>query len=136
MILLSRIYERLGRVLELQEEMLAMQRRDVPAKAPKKPTEAFSYYIKDRRTEESLLAYLHTHIDVLNRVDAYIYLQAAIDAGVLSRPPFNTAAAEFPGHLGSVSTYNQYVGDSSQFSTKRRMVDLEQAIDEIKQLLK
>ena len=45
-----------------------------------------------------------------------VYLKAAIEARVLSRPPFEVAAAEFPGRLGSKSLYYVYTGEPLAFT--------------------
>lgn len=137
MVLLSGVLERTVSVLERIEARLdASAACSKPAAVSVTKSQAFTYYIKDKAKAGKLMEYLHRHIDELYRVDAYLYLQAAIGGNALSRPPYAAAESEFPGHLGSDSMYNQYVGDADQFSTKRRKTDLELAIQEIRELMK
>lgn len=95
----------------------------------------FAGYIRGHSYTPQLLDYLHTRIEPRYRVDALVYIQAAIDAGALSRPPHTTAEAEFPGHMGCDSLYNDYVGSDAAYSTKRRVKQLADAVEEIKQIM-
>ena len=95
----------------------------------------FADYIRDHAHTAQLLDYLHKRIEPRYRVDAIVFIQAAIDAGALSRPPYAASEAEFPGHMGSDSLYNDYVGNDGAFSTKRRVQQLADAVEEIRKIM-
>ena len=101
---------------------------------PTRESPPFSSYIKDGSKAPQLLEYLHDKIASRKRVDALIFIQAAIDAGALTIPPYAASEAEFPGHMGSDSLYNDYVGNEGAFSTRRRIQQLADAVEEIRKL--
>ena len=70
-----------------------------------KATKDFISYIKHKESIAEILRLLHSWIDDKEKVKALVYLKAAIDANVISRPPYDAANAEFPGRLGSKSLY-------------------------------
>ena len=66
-----------------------------PAERPAEIKE-FASYIKNTDMVDTVLNMLHSWIDENERVKALVYIKAAMDAQVLSRPPYNIAEAEFP----------------------------------------
>ena len=46
---------------------------------------------------------------------ALVYIKAAKEARVLEHTPYDVAALEFPGHLGSQSLYYEYIGEPFAF---------------------
>ena len=95
-----------------------------------RPLRQFVEFIKTAEKAAEVLQHLHGWIDRVERVKALVYLKAAIEARVLSRPPFEVAAAEFPGRLGSKSLYYVYTGEPLAFTED----DLE-TLKEAKELL-
>ena len=95
-----------------------------------RPLRRFVDFIKTAEKAAEILNQLHDWIDRAERVKALVYLKAAIEARVLSRPPFEVAAAEFPGRLGSKSLYYVYTGEPLAFTEE----DLE-TLKEAKELL-
>ena len=95
-----------------------------------RPLRRFVEFIKTAGKAAEILCQLHNWIDRAERVKALVYLKAAIEAKVLSRPPFEVAAAEFPGRLGSKSLYYVYTGEPLAFTEE----DLE-TLKEAKELL-
>ena len=95
-----------------------------------RPLRRFVEFIKTAEKAAEVLQHLHSWIDRAERVKALVYLKAAIEARVLSRPPFEVAAAEFPGRLGSKSLYYVYTGEPLAFTED----DLE-TLKEAKELL-
>ena len=95
-----------------------------------RPLRRFVEFIKTAEKAAEVLQHLHSWIDRAERVKALVYLKAAIEAKVLSRPPFEVAAAEFPGRLGSKSLYYVYTGEPLAFTEE----DLE-TLKEAKELL-
>jgi hypothetical protein len=81
-----------------------------------RPLRQFVEFIKTAEKAAEILGQLHEWIDRAERVKALVYLKAAIEARVLSRPPFEVAAAEFPGRLGSKSLYYVYTGEPLTFT--------------------
>lgn len=90
----------------------------------------FTEFIKTAGKAAEILSQLHGWIDRAERVKALVYLKAAIEARVLSRPPFEVAAAEFPDRLGSKSLYYVYTGEPPAFTAE----DME-TLTEAKELL-
>ena len=99
-----------------------------------KPAEIkeFASYIKNTNMVETILQMLHNWIDKNERVKALVYIKAAMDAQVLSRPPYNIAEAEFPKKLGSKSLYYLYTGEPTAFTDEEDLDTLQQAISELK----
>ena len=81
---------------------------------------------------QTILNMLHSWIDNNERVKALVYIKAAMDAQVLSRPPYNIAEAEFPKKLGSKSLYYLYTGEPTAFTDEEDLNTLQQAISEFK----
>ena len=81
-----------------------------------RPLRRFVEFIKTAEKAAEVLQHLHGWIDRVERVKALVYIKAAIEARVLSRPPFEVAAAEFPGRLGSKSLYYVYTGEPLAFT--------------------
>lgn len=142
MILLSNILKRLDQIAEKLEVIAGQWMPDRVGRdargagnGEKKTAPPFADYIRDRIKAELLLNYLHDKIETRWRVDALVFIQAAMDAGALSHPPYAVACAEFPGHLGAESTYNEYIGSADSFSTRRRVRELADATEEIRALL-
>lgn len=110
---------------------------------PPKPVKAkahipsFTTCLRDQAQHcaAELMDYLHRHIDVRYGVDSLLYIQAAMDAEAIDRPPQKIAEAEFPGHLGARSMYNDYVGMSENFKTKKRINEYQRVKDEIRKML-
>ena len=132
-ILLSRILEKLDRMEKRLDalESTAAQKQASPTKVP---TKTFADYIRVPEKADDILAQLHQWIDKVYRVDALIYIQAALDAKVFSsKPPFPVLDKEFLGHLGTQSMFYEYVGyDSYKF--ERRADVLENATKLLKQI--
>ena len=107
----------------------AMARPAANAEA-ERPLRQFVEFIKTAEKAAEVLQHLHGWIDRVERVKALVYIKAAIEARVLSRPPFEVAAAEFPGRLGSKSLYYVYTGEPLAFTEE----DLD-TLKEAKELL-
>lgn len=88
-------------------------------------------YNKDHSS--SLLRYLHGNIDTRTGVPAFLYIQAAIEAKVIERPPYKIAVAEFP-NIGKRANYDSYIGSSRNF--RQHQETLKTITDEIKTLLR
>ncbi len=106
-----------------------LSRPSANAEAERTP-KLFTEFIKTEEKAAEILRQLHDWIDRTERVKALIYLKAAIEARVLSRPPFEVASTEFPGRLGSKSLYYVYTGEPLAFTAE----DLE-TLTEAKELL-
>ena len=72
-------------------------------------------YIRVPEKADEILAQLHKWVDRTNRVKALVYIKAAKEARVLEHTPYDVAALEFPGHLGSQSLYYEYIGEPFAF---------------------
>lgn len=81
-----------------------------------KPTRGFAEYIRVPEKAEEILTQLHEWIDGRQRVKALVYIQAAIEARVLNKPPYSAASIEFPVCLGCKSLYYAYVDDMTMFT--------------------
>ena len=114
MVLLSRILEKLDRMekrLDALESTTAQKRMTLT----KAPTKTFADYIRVPEKADEILAQLHKWVDRTNRVKALVYIKAAKEARVLEHTPYDVAALEFPGHLGSQSLYYEYIGEPFAF---------------------
>ena len=74
----------------------------------------FSTYVYNKEHIIPLLDYLHKQIDARTGVAAFLYIQAAIEAKVIERPPYKTVASEFP-NIGKRANYDTYIGSSRNF---------------------
>ena len=83
------------------------------------------------KTDE-ILAQMHRWIDKTYRVKALVYIKAAIEARVLTRPPFVVADAEFPGHLGGQSLYYVYAGEPMSFAHEEDLEEMKEAVTRLK----
>lgn len=83
-----------------------------------RPLRQFTEFIKTEEKAAEIRSQLHDWIDRTERVKALVYIKAAIEARVLSRPPFEVAAAEFLGSLGSKSLYYVYTGEPTAFTAE------------------
>ena len=101
-----------------------------------KPAEIkeFASYIKNTNMAQTILNMLHSWIDKSERVKALVYIKAAMDAQVLTRPPYNIAEAEFPKKLGSKSLYYLYTGEPTAFTDEEDLKTLEHVKRELKSL--
>ena len=118
MVLLSLVLRRLEDIekrLDRIEDAAAFWRPAANAEALR-PLRRFVEFIKTAEKAAEVLQHLHGWIDRVERVKALVYIKAAIEARVLSRPPFEVAAAEFPGRLGSKSLYYVYTGEPLAFT--------------------
>ncbi len=98
-----------------------------------RPLRRFVEFIKTEGKAADVLCQLHEWIDRAERVKALVYLKAAIEARVLSRPPFEVAAAEFPDRLGSKSLYYVYTGEPLAF-TDENLETLAKAKEQLSRL--
>lgn len=132
-VLLSRILEKLDRMEKRLDalESTTAQKRTTLTKAP---TKTFADYIRVPEKADEILVQMHRWIDKAYRVDALIYIQAALDAKVFNcKPPFPVLDKEFQGHLGAQSLFYDYVGyDSYKF--ERQAMELENATKILKQI--
>lgn len=101
-------------------ESTAAQRQ---ATLTRTPTKTFADYVRVPEKSDEILAQLHLWIDKTYRVKALVYIKAAIEAKVLTRPPFVVADAEFPGHLGG-----QYAGEPMSFAHEKDLMELKEAV--------
>ena len=92
-----------------------------------KPTRAFAEYIRVPEKTAEILAKLHEWIDGRQRVKAILYIKAAVEAQVLSRPSFIAANAEFPGRLGGKSLYYVYSGEPLAYNDEDDLEELAKA---------
>lgn len=76
-----------------------------------KPTRSFADYIRVPGKADMIMAQLHKWIDGRQRVKAILYIKAAMEARVLSRPSYVAANLEFPKCLGGKSLYYAYTGE-------------------------
>ncbi len=82
----------------------------------------FHKLVRDKGKLPQMMSYLHDHIDSRTGVDAFIYIQAAIEARVIDRPPYKVAVAEFPG-IGKRANYDAYIGMSIKFHKRKDTLD-------------
>ncbi len=122
-ILLSRILEKLER-MEKRMDKIETRVEEIARRADdKKPGQAghngkrkdIRDYIRVPEKADEILAQLHKWVDRTNRVKALVYIKAAKEARVLEHTPYDVAALEFPGHLGSQSLYYEYIGEPFAF---------------------
>lgn len=121
--LLSVVIEKLDQISAKMDAAPPTSRNKVKA------TKDFISYIKHKESIDEILRLLHSWIDNEEKVKALIYLKAAIDADVISRPPYDAANAEFPGRLGSKSLYYVYTGEPLAFTDKDDLETLKRSID-------
>ena len=86
---------------------------DDPAQKPNpgkkgrgKPRKSFSSFVVDQSKADTVVAELKTLIGNKTGNDAYIILAAAVKAGILTRPSYNSVIETF-GELGASSGYNK-----------------------------
>ena len=84
-------------------------------------------YIRVPERGDEILAQLHRWIDKTYRVKALVYIKAAKEARVLEHMPYDVAALEFPGHLGSQSLYYEYIGEPFAFVKDADIEEFERA---------
>lgn len=96
----------------------------------------FVSFIKHKESIDKILELLHGWIDGKERVKALVYLKAAIDANVITRPTYDVAKAEFPGRLGSKSLYYVYTGEPLAFTDEDDLETLKQATEELLSIIK
>lgn len=127
-ILLSRILEKLER-MEKRMDKIETRVEEIARRADdKKPGQAghdgkgldgkrkdIRDYIRIPEKADEILEQLHKWVDRTNRVKALVYIKAAKEARVLEHTPYDVAALEFPGHLGSQSLYYEYIGEPFAF---------------------
>jgi hypothetical protein len=99
-----------------------------------KPTRLFADYIRVPEKAE-VLAQLHQWIDGRQRVKALVYIQAAIEARILEKPPYSAASVEFPGRLGCKSLYYAYVDDETAFTNLDDQETMKVAKDTLRRML-
>ena len=92
-----------------------------------KPTRAFAEYIKVPEKAAEILAQLHEWIDGQQRVKAILYIKAAVEAQVLTRPSFIAANTEFPRRLGGKSLYYVYSGEPLAYNDEKDLEELRRA---------
>lgn len=71
-----------------------------------KPRKSFSSFVVDQSKADDVVTELKTLIGDKTGNDAYIILAAAVKAGILTRPSYNSVEEEF-GHLGASSGFNK-----------------------------
>lgn len=98
----------------------------------KAPVKTFSDYMRIPEKTDEILAQMHRWIDKTYRVKALVYIKAAIEARVLTRPPFVVADAEFPGHLGGQSLYYVYAGEPMSFAHEEDLEEMKEAVTRLK----
>lgn len=86
------------------------------ANASKPDRLKFIDYINDKDKSARILEQLHGWIDGKRKVKALVYIKGAIDANVITRPPYDVANKEFPGCLGSKSLYYVYTSEPMMFT--------------------
>ena len=104
------------------------------AQTKKSEPKDFASFIKHKESIDKILELLHSWIDDSDKVKALVYLKAAIDANVITRPTYDAAKAEFPGRSGSKSLYYVYTGEPLAFTDQDDLEALEQAKREFKSL--
>ena len=92
-----------------------------------KPIRAFAEYIREPEKAAEILEKLHEWIDGRQRVKAILYIKAAVEAQVLTRPSFIAANAEFPGRLGGKSLYYVYSGEPMAYNDEKDLEELRRA---------
>lgn len=78
----------------------------------------FHKLVRKKEKLVPIMSYLHEHIDNLTGVEAFIYIQAAIDGKILDRPPYKAAHTEFP-NIGKRANYDAYVGFRVKFNKRK-----------------
>ena len=96
----------------------------------------FASFIKHKESIDKILELLHSWIDKKKRVKALVYIKAAIDANVITRPTYDAAKAEFPDCLGSKSLYYDYTNEPSAFSNIEDLETLQKAAAKLREIIK
>ena len=113
-ILLSRILEKLERMEKRMDKIETRVEEIAGTAVGKMPGQAghngkrkdIRDYIRVPEKADEILAQLHKWVD---------RIKAAKEARVLEHTPYDVAALEFPGHLGSQSLYYEYIGEPFAF---------------------
>ena len=100
---------------------------ETPGRAGTKPIRAFAEYIRVPEKAAEILEQLHKWIDGRQRVKAILYIKAAVEAQVLTRPSFIAANAEFPGRFGGKSLYYVYSGEPLAYNDEKDLEELRRA---------
>lgn len=108
-----------------------MDAPQLPTQTKKTEPKDFVSFIKHKEGITHILRLLHGWIDDKERVKALVYLKAAIDANVITRPTYDAAKAEFPDRLGSKSLYYVYTGEPLAFTDEDDLETLKQATEEL-----
>jgi len=135
-ILLSRILEKLERMEKRMDKIETRVEEIAGTAVGKMPGQAghdgkrkdIRDYIRVPEKADEILAQLHRWIDKTYRVKALVYIKAAIEAKVLTRPPFVVANAEFPGHMGGQSLYYVYTGEPMAFASEEDLEEMKKAV--------
>ena len=100
-------------LMEIGIDGIGPDTQEQPAPSPKqgkkgrgKPRKSFSSFVVDQSKADTVVAELKTLIGSKTGNDAYIILAAAVKAGILTRPSYNSVEEEF-GHLGASSGFNK-----------------------------
>ena len=117
-ILLSRILEKLERMEKRMDKIETRVEEIAGTAVGKMPGQAghdgkrkdIRDYIRVPEKADEILAQLHKWVD-----RTLVYIKAAKEARVLEHTPYDVAALEFPGHLGSQSLYYEYIGEPFAF---------------------
>lgn len=95
----------------------------------------FEYLIIKKKYKKELMAFLHEGIDGNTGAGALVYLQAAIDAGLVDKPTFKEMTSEF-GDITKRSNYSALVGPPGQGTFVRKQVLLAQLTEELREKFK
>ena len=92
-----------------------------------KPTRSFADYVRMPEKADKIIAQLHEWIDGKQRVKAILYIKAAMEARVLSRPSYVAANLEFPRCLGGKSLYYAYTGEPLAYNDSEDLDEISNA---------
>ena len=101
-------------VAEVISNSATEKESDLEGESPNSPEEGLDSVFVRRRVikkkyAKDLMAYLHENMAGQTGENALVYIRAAMDAGLLSRPPLKEAKNEFGDEIGEKSNYSALV---------------------------
>ncbi len=92
-------------------------------------------YVIDRKNRERLMTYLHDHIDGKEKQSAIVYIQAAMNAGLLTMPEYTEFEKEFGSLIGK-SQYHNHLDSNGRGDFKGLSKVLVDTTEELKKMFK
>lgn len=118
-------FAELGPDAEVQPAQAPKQDKKKPGKKPV----SFESCIVNQEKKEEVVSTLKKLIGKKTHKEAYIILAAAIDAGVITRPPYN-AVEEVFGHLGAESGFSKKIAPGG--FTKAELNPIKEQLENLK----